>query len=233
MATFVLIPGAGGQRWYWHLVTERLEAAGHTVVAPDLPATDESARLADYVEVVMHALDGNTRDELIVVGQSMGGLTAPLVCARTPVRTLVLVAAMIPQPGESGGQWWDNTGQVAAATALATEQGRDPDAFDPVEIFLHDLAPSVLAEALARPVEQCNGPFLDPWPLSSWPDVTTRVVACRNDRLFPLEFMQHLSRERLGIEPDVIDTGHLPALADPAALTALLERYCHDLNVSR
>jgi pimeloyl-ACP methyl ester carboxylesterase len=230
MATFVLIPGAGGQGWYWHLVTARLEAAGHQVVAPDLPATDEHARLADYVDVVLRALDGSAGGDLVVVGQSMGGLTAPLVCAQAPARLLVLVAAMIPRPGESGGQWWANTGQPAAAAALAQEQGRDLNAFDPMELFLHDLPAPVLAEVLERPVEQCDGPFLDPWPLSGWPDVPTRVVACRHDRLFPLEFMRKVSHERLGLAPDVVDTGHLPALADPAALSALLDRYWLDLD---
>ena len=28
MATYVLIPGAGGDAWYWHLVGPLLEAAG-------------------------------------------------------------------------------------------------------------------------------------------------------------------------------------------------------------
>jgi hypothetical protein len=49
------------------------------------------------------------------------------------------------------------------------------------------------------------------------------VIAGRNDRLFPLEFMRRLSRERLGVEPDEIDTGHLPALAGPDELAELLE----------
>ena len=33
MTTFVLVPGAGGQAWYWHRVVERLEAQGHEAVA--------------------------------------------------------------------------------------------------------------------------------------------------------------------------------------------------------
>ena len=41
MATYVLIPGAGGDAWYWHRVVPELEARGHDVVAVDLPAADE------------------------------------------------------------------------------------------------------------------------------------------------------------------------------------------------
>jgi hypothetical protein len=33
-------------------------------------------------------------------------VTAPLVCERLPVTLLVLVAAMVPWPGESVGDWW-------------------------------------------------------------------------------------------------------------------------------
>ena len=33
MATFVLVPGAGGLGWYWHRVAERLAARGHEAVA--------------------------------------------------------------------------------------------------------------------------------------------------------------------------------------------------------
>ena len=55
MTTFVLVPGAGGQAWYWHRVVERLEARGHEAVAVDLPATDEGARLEDYVRTVVDA----------------------------------------------------------------------------------------------------------------------------------------------------------------------------------
>ena len=33
MTTFVLIPGAGGVAWYWHLVAERLTDAGHEAIA--------------------------------------------------------------------------------------------------------------------------------------------------------------------------------------------------------
>jgi pimeloyl-ACP methyl ester carboxylesterase len=51
------------------------------------------------------------------------------------------------------------------------------------------------------------------------------VLAGRHDRLFPLEFMRRLARERLGIEADVIDSGHLPAVSRPDELVRRLETY--------
>ena len=51
------------------------------------------------------------------------------------------------------------------------------------------------------------------------------MLAARHDRLFPLDFMRELSFERLGVAPDVIDTGHLPALGRPDELADRLEAY--------
>ncbi len=45
-----------------------------------------------------------------VVGHSLGGFTAPLVCARIPVELIVLVAAMIPAAGERFDSWWTSAG---------------------------------------------------------------------------------------------------------------------------
>jgi len=212
-----------GDSWYWHRVVPLLRARGHEVVAPDLPGEDDSAGLDAYVGVIDAAI--GDRRELVMVAQSMGALSAPLVCARRAVELLVLLAPMIPSPGETGGAWWTNTGQAEAERALAQEEGRPTDGpFDPTVTFLHDLPPDVAAEANRRARPQSSRPFEDPWPLAAWPAVPTRVIACRRDRLFPLAFMRRVSRERLGMAPDEIDTGHLAALAQPDALVGLLER---------
>lgn len=88
----------------------------------------------------------------------------------------------------------------------------------------------VAAEARKRARPQSFRPFADPWPLARWPSVPTKVVACRRDRLFPLELVRRVSEERLGITPDEIDSGHLPALGRPEALVELLERYRAELD---
>jgi pimeloyl-ACP methyl ester carboxylesterase len=108
MATFALIHGGGGSAWDWHLVSAELRERGHDPVAVDLPSEDASAGWWDYADAVVQAV-GN-RATAVVVGHSLGGFTAPLVCARVPADTLVLVAAMIPAPGELFEDWWANAG---------------------------------------------------------------------------------------------------------------------------
>src|SRR6202171_876265 len=145
MATYVLIHGAGSDSWYWHLVVPELEALGLEVVAPDLPCDDDEAGLAEYAEGVVQAV--GHRPEVVLVAQSLAGFTAPLVCDRLPVVLMVLVAAMVPRPGEAPGQWWANTGHVF------------PEPFDPEAVFTHDLSPGLAAEAARHVRPQSSTPI--------------------------------------------------------------------------
>jgi pimeloyl-ACP methyl ester carboxylesterase len=225
VATYALIHGAGSDSWYWHLVVPQLRALGHDVIAPDLPCDDDAAGLSEYTDVVVDAIGDRT--DLIVVGQSMGGFTAPLVCDRLPVESMILVAAMVPRPGESPGDWWANTGWEQARTEQARRDGRPAGGgFDPRAEFFHDVSPDVVAEAFARGERRQSGtPFQRPWPLAAWPDVPTRFLLCRNDRFFPPGFMRGVVQDRLGIRPDEMDSGHLPALGHPIELAERLDGY--------
>ena len=229
MATFVLVPGAGGEAWYWHRLVLELGARGHDAVAVTLPAADETAGLAEYADaVVATVVDAvGAERELVVVAQSMGGLTAPLVCDRLPVRLIVLLNAMTPRRGESGGEWWDNTGFEQARREQAERDGRrledDPDLLD---AFFHDVPDEVRAAALARgEPDQSATPFAAPWPLERWPDVPTRFLAARDDRFFPIEFQRRVVAERLGVPVDEIPGGHLVALSRPVELADRLVAY--------
>lgn len=222
MATYVLVPGAGGAAWYWHRLAPELLARGHDVVAVDLPADDDSAGLAEYADAVVKAV--GDRRELVVVAQSFGGFTAPLVCDRLPVDLLVLLTAMVPRPGEAPGEWWENTGYAQARRRQAEQAGVPEDA-DLATVFFHDVPAEVVAEAPAHERNQSATPFERPWPLPAWPDVPTRFLLCRQDRFFPAEFMRRVVRDRLGITPDEIDGGHLVALSRPKELADRLEAY--------
>lgn len=225
MATYVLIHGAGSDAWYWSLVAPELRALGHDVVAPTLPSDDDRAGLEEYANVVVEAI--GDRSDLIVVAQSLGGFTGPIVCARVPVKLLVLVAAMVPAPGEPPGEWWANTGWELAHREQAVRDGRSLDGgFDAKAEFFHDVPQAVVDAAMTRGERAQSGtPFEKPWPLSSWPDVPTRFLLCRDDRFFPADFQRRVVRDRLGITPDEIDGGHLPAFSRPHELVDRLERY--------
>src|SRR5215510_12383285 len=97
--TFILIPGAGGSAWYWHLVAPKIRQHGHEAVPVSLPAADDTAGLPEYAAAVVRAIGNRDPRHVVLVAQSLAGFTVPLVCERVPVALLVFVNAMIPKPG--------------------------------------------------------------------------------------------------------------------------------------
>jgi pimeloyl-ACP methyl ester carboxylesterase len=221
VSTFVLIPGAGGAAWYWHRVVPLLRDAGHEAIAVDLPGADPAAGLPEYTGLVVDAIGG--RDDVVLVAQSLGGFTAPLAAAaaKVPVRSVVLVNAMIPVPGETPGAWWDNTGWLAARTAAA-ERGGYGTEFDLAVSFLHDVPPEVVAAGEGHQFPEADAVFGSVCDFTAWPPAGVRVVAGADDRFFPAGFQRALARDRLGVEADVLPGGHLIALSRPAGLADYL-----------
>src|SRR3954465_2479512 len=130
--TYVLVPGAGGEAWYWHLVAPLLDDA----IAVELPTGDPDAGLQEYADAITAA--AGERERVTLVAQSMGAFSAPM--AELDVERIILVAAMIPAPGETPGEWWTASG--------LPEAGAPP--FDPVDTFFHDVPPEVKAAAFAQ-----------------------------------------------------------------------------------
>jgi pimeloyl-ACP methyl ester carboxylesterase len=233
VTTFVLIHGASSNAWSFSRLAPLLTSSGHSVVAPDLPISDESAGFAEYTDTVVRAI--GTRPPVVLVGASMGAYTAALVAGRVPTALLVLLTPMIPAPGEGIGTWFGTTGQREAVEAYAAEQGIDPaelnPSVDPRATFFHDLPADLVAEmeAVGAP-EQAGGIFGAPYPLQRWPEVPTRVVAGRDDRMFPLPFVRRLAQERLGVEPDVVPAGHLAALGHPREVATTLLRLAGEIG---
>jgi pimeloyl-ACP methyl ester carboxylesterase len=218
VSTYVLIPGAGGVAWYWHRVVPLLEGAGHDVIAVELPGDDDAAGLPEYAGVVVEAI--GDCDDVVLVAQSMGGFTAPLVAAAVPVRELVLVNAMVPNPGETPDAWWGNTGSQPARLAAAERHGYAAE-FDLETYFLHDVPAEVAAAGEGLQRDEADAAFASACDFEAWPDAL-RVVAGADDRFFPVEFQRRLARERLGLEADVLPSGHLIALARPKELVDYL-----------
>jgi pimeloyl-ACP methyl ester carboxylesterase len=219
--TFVLIHGAGDSGWAWHPVASALRARGHDVVAPDLPADDESADLTTYADAVVAAV--GDRRHPIVVAHSFGAFTAPLVADRLAADALVLVAGMVPAPGERPGDWWTNVGYQDAVREQAARDGGLTGHGDPYVCYYHDVPRPLADEALRRErAHPSQAAMAEPWPMDGWPDVPTAFVLCEQDRCFPPPLFRRLVPERLGIVPDEIAAGHCVALSRPEELAGIL-----------
>src|SRR4051812_42329533 len=95
--TIVLVHGAFAESASWNGVAERLNAAGHPVVAAANPLRGVAADAAAISDLV-RTVDG----PVVLVGHSYGGSVISNIAADAgDISALVYVAAFAPAPGES------------------------------------------------------------------------------------------------------------------------------------
>lgn len=106
MATFILIPGGWQGGWVYQDVAEILAAHGHKAVPVTLAGLGEApaplANLDAHIGEVAHAVKSHD-DELVIVGQSYGGMVVSGAADVAPsqIRALVYVDAYVPDSGDS------------------------------------------------------------------------------------------------------------------------------------
>jgi pimeloyl-ACP methyl ester carboxylesterase len=214
MATIALIHGGGDSASSWGPVILQLRELDHTPIAIDLPSEDPTASWPEHADAVADSVRG--RSNIVVVAQSLGGFTAPLVCERVPVRQLILVAAMIPVPGALASSYWKDAGYGKIE-------------FDD-DTFYHDLSPEAVKLAKSGERTPQDKSMSDPWPMKAWPNVPTRFLLARNDRALPAAVTRRVVAERLGIAADEIDSGHCVHLARPVELAKRIHEYIAGLK---
>ena len=156
----------------------------------------------------------------MLVAQSMGGFTAPLVCERVPVELLVLVNAMVPKPGETGHEWWTATGWEAEVGEI-----------DFVESFFHDVPSDVKEAALAEELPQSATPFDAPWPLDVVAGCPDPLRAGSRRPLLPARVpATGRPQSGWGSDLDEVPGGHLVALSRPVELVDKLEELAREVR---
>jgi pimeloyl-ACP methyl ester carboxylesterase len=221
VSVFALIHGAWQAGWLWDEVVPELEARGHRAVAPDLPSDDPNAGLSDYARVVTEAI-GEPGDDVIAVGHSFGGLTAPLV----PAKRLVFVCAHLPQPGRSLAE----TSAEEKPTTDNSHDGRTVDEQNRDHWFDSELAIRDLYNECDRPTAEAAAHRLRPQsltprkersPLTSWPDVPCHYILGTNERMVRPDWSRQAAG-RIGATLHELDSDHTPMLSRPVELAALL-----------
>ena len=183
-----------------------------------------AASLDDYARTVIDAMAG--LQDPVIVSQSYGAFTATLVAAQFPVRLLVLLAGMIPAPGESPGDWWGNTGYQQAVEKQAELDGGQTGNDDPFISFYNGVPRPLAEEALRRGGRgESSVVWNTRWPLDAWPDVPTKFILCKDDQFFPAAFMGRQAHQRLGAVADEVPGCHCAALSHPRELGDLLVSY--------
>lgn len=225
MATFALVHGHFHRASCWSYAISALEARGQRAVAVDLPCQRRDAGAAANAEAVLAEVRNVPDQELILVGHSAGGLTIPLVAAERPVRALVFLAALLPDPGRSiAQQFADEPDMILPGFDYVEDEDgllRVPE--DVAQrAFYHDVPNQRARAAVAALRGQTPATIEEQTPLRAWPTVPMRYVACGADRIISPDWQMTAPRRRLGLDPYAIDSGHCPGLSRPDELADLL-----------
>jgi pimeloyl-ACP methyl ester carboxylesterase len=106
MATFILIPGGWQGGWAYQKVADILTSHGHKALPITLSGLGDApaptANLEAHIGEVVSAVRSQ-RDDLVIVGQSYGGMVVSGAADAEPaqIRALVYVDAYVPDSGDS------------------------------------------------------------------------------------------------------------------------------------
>jgi pimeloyl-ACP methyl ester carboxylesterase len=232
MTTFALIHGAWHGAWCWEPLIPELERRGHQAVAIDLPCDDPAATTMDNAKLVADSLtDANGDagdDDVVVVGHSLGGITAVVVPLLRPVRKVVMLAALVPRPGRTLGEVMSSepdtiTEEFNAVPRHVGERGAswwNPDIAAP--FFYRACDPATAQWAASKLRTQVWTTSREPCPLDKWPDCEFASIVCTEDELLTPSWSRRIARDVLHVDPIELPGGHFPMLSIPTQLADAL-----------
>lgn len=221
MTTFGLIHGAHHGPAAWEFFIPELRARGHDAIAVDLPIEDPSAGIERYAEAVIDAI--GDREDVVLVAHSLGGIVAPVVAARRPIRRIVFLAGVVPEPGRSVVEQQARRPSSKPRTRIDNGDGTFTQSIDEAEMrYYHDVEPARRRWALARLRRQALTAQRELSPLTEWPDVPCSYIVCADDQALEPAEERRMARELLKVEPIEFPSSHSPMLSRPTELADLV-----------
>lgn len=238
MSTFVLVHGTGCGGWVWQKVTSLLRTRGHAVYTPTLTGlADRRHLLNDQVNLTTHITDITNLifyedlNDVILVGNSYGGMVITGTAGRIPERLklLVYLDAYLPDDGQSEADLLQEEllarRMAEAAAHGGVIQPPPPGIFGISDPWLVDwvskrMTPHPISTYI-EPVHIDNGPS-SPVPLiyihctgnpATTPDLFSESAAKAKNRGWPVIEM---------------NTGHLAMLSQPQSLMEILNNVANE-----
>ncbi|MFI6301548.1 alpha/beta fold hydrolase [Amycolatopsis thailandensis] len=218
MRPLIILHGSWHQPAHFDDVAERLRREGVDVTVPDVGARP----IAEVTRTVQEIVD-QAAEPPVVLGHSYGGVIAS---GLTGVSHLILLAAIISEPGETARYWIER---------VTEETGREPESLPLIfddEGMTH-LDPAAAREALyadcSDAVSERAIALLRPEPVSiftesptgaSWKDTPNTYIVCSEDRALAPEMVAHFAAR---CETTVTwRASHSPFLSRPVELATLI-----------
>ena len=217
MSDIVLIHSTGQGAAGWERVEHALVERGLTAHAVELP-NDANLLTSGFADLMRQSVGAIPAP--VVLAHSGSGPLLPAAARALGARHQVWLAAWVPDPEMT----------FLEEVEASPETGFNPDWLDkdPLEndaiaahFLYHDCDWATLEWALST-----RRRFV---PLAAWaerialaPEIPSTYIVARDDRTIWPEWQRRMARERLGVEPIEIASGHCPNVSQPERLADIL-----------
>jgi Alpha/beta hydrolase family len=214
---FVLLHSTGQAASGWDRLAEVIRETGAEVHAIDLP-NDSTLHARDFAGILIDAFGG--LESPVVVAHSGAGPLLPATATALDARLQVWLAAWVPDEQMTFLE------DVRAHLDQAFHPGwigKDPTTDDAAaqQFLYHDCSDEALAWALTTRRE-----FYPEGVYNERITLTRRIpsvyIGAAQDRTILPAWQQTMARQRLDIEPIMIESGHCPNVSRPRELGTLL-----------
>jgi len=233
MSTFVLVHGAWHGGWCWYRIAARLEAAGHTVFAPDMPGhgTDrtpiEDVTMDTIVAKIGGCIDA-AKEPVILAGHSYGGAVITQTAERyaAKVSRLVYVAAFLLQNGQSTFDAAADDDSALNGKVVFAPDGKtataDPSIYR--EAFYANCGDEDVVLARQLLVPEAVAGFQTPMQITpeNFGRVPRDYVECTQDRAISIARQRRMHTAQPCRRVFTLETDHSPFFSAPHALTECL-----------
>jgi pimeloyl-ACP methyl ester carboxylesterase len=232
----VLVHGAFEDVHVWDGVAAKLRADGYRVISVDLPGRPSAPMAANrvsldvYRDTVLKAISGETQP-VVLVGHSFGGITLSTVgeAAPTRIKSLVYLAAYLPQDGESMLSLAKEDRDSKAGPALQIDQQKGMISVNyaaRADLFANG-APEGLRKALPDLIlDEPLGPIATPVHLTAarFGKVDKVYIHTAQDQVVSPYLQQKMVAATPVRLEMTLNTGHTPFLTDVPGLVADIEQ---------